>query len=309
MKKLFLCLLSLSLFVFVKAQSRNPIEGRWDLTYNRDGRELPSWLEVQHSGIRTWVGHFVAAGGSARPISEVFVEGSKFHFSIPPQWESQTAYLQVEGEVNGETMSGSMTMPDGKKYNFTGNRAPVLKRDKAPVWGSPIKLFNGKDLTGWQALGQTNQWVVENGILKSPKSGANIRTEKTFTDFKLHVEFRFPKGSNSGVYLRGRYEVQIEDANGESEPWVGGLGAVYGFLKPSEVAAKPAGEWQSYDITLIGRRVTVIANGKLIIQNQEIPGITGGALDSKEGEPGPIYFQGDHGPIEYRNIVITPAKG
>ncbi len=309
MKKLFLCLLSLSLFGWAQAQSRNAIEGRWDLTYNRDGRELPSWLEVQHSGIRTWVGHFVAAGGSARPVSEIFVEGSKFNFSIPPQWESQANYLKVEGEVNGETMSGSMTMPDGKTYSFTGNRAPVLKREKAPVWGSPIKLFNGKDLTGWQALGQTNQWVVESGVLKSPKSGANIRTEQTFTDFKLHVEFRFPKGSNSGVYLRGRYEVQIEDASGETEPWVGGLGAVYGFLKPSEIAARPAGEWQSYDITLIGRRVTVIANGKLIIQNQEIPGITGGALDSKEGEPGPIYFQGDHGPIEYRNIVITPAKG
>ena len=283
------------------------IEGRWDLSYNRNGRERPSWLEVNHSGLRTWVGHFVGDGGSARPISQIFVEGNKFHFSIPPQWESENNDMKVEGTVDGDKISGTITLPDGKAYPLTGDRAPSLRREKQPVWGAPIKLFNGKDLTGWTALGRENQWVVENGVLKSPKSGANIRTDKTFTDFKLHVEFRYPKGSNSGVYLRGRYEVQIEDSKGV-DPWIGGLGAVYGFLKPSDMAAKAAGEWQSYDITLIGRRVTVIVNGKMVIQNQEIPGITGGALDSKEGEPGPIYFQGDHGAIEYRNIIITPAK-
>ena len=152
-----------------------------------------------------------------------------------------------------------------------------------------------------------NQWVVENGVLRSPKSGSNLVSEQKFTDFKLHIEFRCPKGSNSGVYLRGRYEVQIEDNFGR-QPEKHLMGSIYGFLTPSEMAAKEAGEWQSYDITLIGRRVNVVANGKTIICNQEIPGITGGALDSREGEPGPIYLQGDHGPIEYRNIIITPAR-
>ncbi len=109
------------------------------------------------------------------------------------------------------------------------------------------------------------------------------------------------------MYLRGRYEVQIEDSKG-MEPLKDQFSAVYGFLSPVEMMAKNAGEWQSYDITLTGRLVTVVANGKTVICNQEIPGITGGALDSKEGEPGPIYIQGDHGPIDYRNIVITPAK-
>lgn len=182
----------------------------------------------------------------------------------------------------------------------------MLIRDRAPVWSTPIRLFNGKDLTGWKALGP-NQWVVENGALKSPHSGANLITERTFNDFKLHVEFRCPTGSNSGIYLRGRYEVQIEDSKGKL-PEKHLLGAVYGFLTPSEMAAKDAGEWQSYDITLVGRMIDVVLNGKKIICNQAIPGITGGALDSNEGEPGPIYIQGDHGPIEYRNIVITPAK-
>ena len=197
-------------------------------------------------------------------------------------------------------------MPDGKSNPFTGVRAPSLKRSGEPAWGAPIVLFNGKDLSGWEALGTTNQWVAENGVLKSPKSGANIRTTQTYNDFKLHLEFRYPKGSNSGVYLRGRYEVQISDIQG-TEPTIGEYSAVYGFIKPLEIAAKGPGEWQTYDITLIGRMVTVVANGKTVILNQEIPGITGGALDSKEGEPGPIYFQGDHGPIEYRNITIQPA--
>ena len=167
-------------------------------------------------------------------------------------------------------------------------------------------MFNGKDLTGWHAQGN-NQWIVESGVLKSPKSGSNIMTDKTFDDFKLHVEFRYPKGSNSGVYLRGRYEVQIEDNKG-MEPALDFVGAVYGYVMPSEIASKGAGEWESYDITLIGRQVTIVMNGKTVVSNQQIPGITGGALNSKEGEPGPILFQGDHGPIEYRNITIATPK-
>ena len=185
-------------------------------------------------------------------------------------------------------------------------RAPSLKREGEPVYGEPITLFNGVDMKGWSAMGE-NQWKVENGILTSAKSGSNLVSDMKFTDFKLHIEFRYQKGSNSGVYLRGRYEVQIEDSKGR-DPWVGYLGAVYGFLTPSEMVARDPGEWQSYDITLRGRMVTIIGNNKLIISNQEIPGITGGAIDSKEGEPGPSMMQGDHGPIEYRTIIITPIK-
>lgn len=136
---------------------------------------------------------------------------------------------------------------------------------------------------------------------------ANLVTDATFRDFKLHIEFRYPKGSNSGVYLRGRYEVQVMDSKG-MQPDVGLFSAIYGFITPSEMMAKDAGEWQIYDITLVGRMVTLVANGKTVICNREIPGITGGAIDSKEAEAGPLLIQGDHGPIEYRNIIITPAK-
>ena len=120
---------------------------------------------------------------------------------------------RFEGWLNGNDLKGTMRFTDGKIYNWTAIRAPKLAYHKNPKWGEPIQLFNGKDLSGWKAMGE-NQWVVEDGVLKSPKSGANLVTESTFNDFKLHVEFRYPAGSNSGVYLRGRYEVQIEDNKG-----------------------------------------------------------------------------------------------
>lgn len=284
------------------------IEGRWDITVDMDGKPAPSWLEVHHSGVSTLVGRFVGDGGSARPVSKVNYDGSKMSFSIPPQWERSVNDLVVEGVVKDENnMSGTMVTPYGKTYTWTAVRAPSLKRTKNPVWGTPIKLFNGKDLTGWHVTGKKNQWVVENGVLKSPESGSNLVSDKKFNDFKLHIEFRYPKESNSGVYLRGRYEVQVEDSKGK-EATLDYLGAIYGFITPKEQVAKAPGEWQSYDVTLIGRRVTLIANGKQVITDQEIPGITGGALDSNEGEPGPFQLQGDHGPVEYRNIIVTPAK-
>lgn len=281
--------------------------GRWDITIDKDGKPVPSWLEVKLSGNRTLVGYFVGISGSARPVSKVNFDNGKFSFAIPPQWERGSQDLVLEGELTDTGIQGTIVMPDGKKYNWTGARAPWLKRTAVPVWGKPIQLFNGKDLTGWKALGE-NQWEVRNGILTSPRSGANLISEQKFTDFKLHVEFRYQKGSNSGVYLRGRHEVQIEDNSSDAHPSSHLFSGVYGFLTPSEIAALGPDQWQSYDITLTGRMVTVVANGKTVISNLEIPGITGGALDSNEGEPGPIYIQGDHGPIEFRKIVITPAK-
>jgi hypothetical protein len=282
------------------------LEGRWDITIQMEGNAKPSWLEVRHSGVSTLVGSFVAVSGSSRPISKVNVEGKNFAFTIPPQWERGSGDLSVQGTFDGTGISGTITFPDGKNYPFTGMRAPSLRSSKTPTWGTPIALIQN-DLKGWHGNGDNNQWVVEKGILRSDKSGVNIITDKTFTDFKLHVEFRYPKGSNSGVYLRGRYEVQISDSKGK-DPVFGELGGVYGFISPSEQVAKEPGEWQTYDITLVGRMISLVANGKAVITNQEIPGITGGALNSNEGEPGPIFLQGDHGPVEYRNIVITPAN-
>ena len=281
------------------------LEGRWDLTIMVKGKESPSWLEVRHSGLHTLIGEFVGSGGSARPISKINFTDDKMSFTIPPQWETGND-MMMAGTLKDDALNGTVLMPDGKSYEWKGVRAPSLHRTKEPIWGQPVNLFNGKDLTGWHTNGP-NQWIVENGVLKSPRSGSNLVSDQKFNDFKLHVEFKYPEGSNSGVYLRGRYEVQVSDNKG-MEPLRDYFGAIYGFIAPTDMMAKAPGEWQMYDITLVGRNVTVVANGKTIICNATIPGITGGALDSNEGEPGPIYFQGDHGAIEYRNIVLTPTK-
>ena len=305
----WLCLFFFSCVSTINSQqptlpSKEDLKGRWDLVVQKDGQQLPSWLEVYKSGRSTLVGRFVYAFGSARPVAEVKMDGNKFSFQIPPQWEGGTMDMLFEGNIEGDALKGTMRYTDGKMSDWTGTRAPKLSHTINPIWGAPTALFNHKDLSGWTAKGE-NQWTVKEGILTNSKAGANLISEEKFTDFKLHVEFRYPEGSNSGIYLRGRYEVQIEDNYG-MEPSSTLFAGVYGFLTPNEMVAKPAGEWQAYDITLIGRRVTIVANGKEVITNQNIPGITGGALDSREEEPGPIFIQGDHGPIEFRSIVITP---
>ena len=281
--------------------------GRWDITITTPTGSAPSWLEIDSSGREALVGRITGIVGSARPITEIITAGDSLRFAVPRQWENGNGELRVVGRLQGDHLVGRMTFPDNSTLNWRGVRAPLLVRAHAPAWAAPITLLDQNDLNGWLAMGSPNQWVVHNGVLTSPKSGANLRTSRTFGDFKLHVEFRYPKESNSGVYLRGRHEVQIEDDYGQG-PDSHRFSGVYGFISPSEIAAKPAGQWQTFDITLIGRMVTVVANGKMVICNQEIPGITGGAIDSNEGEPGPLYLQGDHGPVEYRNIIITPAR-
>ena len=293
------------------AQSRNASDallGRWDLVVERGTQTSPSWLEVERSGNATLVGQFVGSGGSARPIAKIEFTDGTFRFAIPPQWESNPKDITFEGKLDGERITGSMTMGDGQKVTWSGTRAPSLRRTGQPAWGEPITLFNGKSLDGWQPVGRRdNKWSAAGGILQNADSGDNLVTVQKFDDFKLHMEFRVPKGSNSGVYLRGRYELQVDDAAG-LEPSSHHLGGVYGFIAPSENVARAAGEWQSMDVTLVGRMITYQLNGTSIICNREIPGITGGAIDSVEADPGPLLLQGDHGPVEYRNIVITPAK-
>lgn len=283
------------------------ILGRWDITVNISGKDFPSWLEVERSGTRALVGRFVGPGGSARPISQVNFSNDKLGFSIPPQWEEGTNNLNFETTLQGDSLVGVITLPDGRNCRCSAVRAPALIRNAKPVWDKPVQLFNGKDLKGWHASGTNNQWIVENGILKSPKPGSNLISDASFTDFKLQVKFRYREHGNSGVYLRGRYEVQITDYHKET-PRKDVLGSIYGFIAPSESAGKKPGEWQTYEITLIGRMVTVVLNGKTIICNQEIPGITGGALNSHEAVAGPIMLQGDHEPIEYGAIIITRAR-
>lgn len=288
------------------AQPHAALIGRWDVTVEGPDGAYPSWFEVQQSGYRTLVGQYVGQFGSARPIAHVRFDGEHFRFAVPPQWEQRTNDVVYEGTLDGETIRGA-TNGDNGTLRWTARRSPDLARTGEPRLGTPITLFDGASLGGWrpQFLEADNGWEARDGLLVNAKPGNNLITEQTFDDFELSLAFRYPEGSNSGIYLRGRYEVQVEDSHGEKAN-SHRIGGVYGFLTPSLNAAKPHGEWQEMTIRLIGRQVTIHLNGERIIDRQEIPGITGGALDSHEGEPGPLMLQGDHGPVEYRDIVLTP---
>lgn len=296
--------------------SSDDFVGRWDMTVTTADGAHPSWLELTREG-EQFSGRFVGKVGHARPVDDITIRGATLTFTLPTQYEEMDFDLSFTGTLAEGSLSGktNANAPEGTELDWTAVRAPELAAPQSVEWGEAIELFNGKDLEGWHLLDpeQDQFWKAADGVLVNDVSdegdvgeGTGLITDATFANFKLHLEFKYPKGSNSGIYLRGRHEVQIQDDFGK-EPFSRSISGVYGFIDPTENAARKAGEWQSMDITLLGRYVTVVLNDTTVIDNQEIAGITGGALDSREGEPGPIFIQGDHGPISFRNIVITPA--
>jgi hypothetical protein len=214
----------------------------------------------------------------------------------------------VEAGDNGETVS-----------RFYGRRLPPMpaRPDLGKVrFGEAVPLFNGRDLSGWRTWRpeKKNGWSVKDGLLinETPKTDfsaygdyANLMTTREFGDFQLRIEFRVPPGGNSGIYLRGLYEVQVLDRDSRMQG-ISGVGSVFARVKATTNAGKPGGEWNRYDITLVDRHVTVVLNGVKVIDNEPVEGPTGGALRSDVTLPGPIYLQGDHTSVAYRNIRLRP---
>jgi len=286
-----------------------PFLGRWDLSIKSPKGELPSWIEISEEHAQPKV-VMVGVSDHATPLAKVEIKDGQLGFLSPKGEEGFAEDTLFKGKLVGSQLVGTTTSPSGASWPWTGRRAPALKRAGTPKWGNPVSLFNGKDFMGWKFSdpGRAATWTIEGGTLVSNGHGPEIITKSKFGDFKLHVEFECAPKSNSGVYLRGRYEVQVETENDQSPP-NRHMGAIYGFLAPTPEPPLKVGEWQSFDITLVGRTVTVIQNGQTIIDKQEIPGITGGALDSHEELPGPIYLQGsEEGRVAFRSIVITPAE-
>lgn len=328
--KLAFVVLSAVITVTVWGASQNPFIGNWALTIPGGGA---GWLGIKEENGKL-TGSILWGGGSVVPVSSVEVKGDTLIvtrvYNIKTKDASGNPITRKEVEtitakLEGDKMNLTIGRDRGdgspvKTQTFTGKRIPPLppKPDLSKVkFGEPIVLFNGKDLTGWRLTdpNAVNGWVVENGILKNKaeqepgkphKNYGNLRTEQEFEDFNLTLEVRVPKGGNSGIYLRGIYEVQVADTYGKPLD-SHNMGAIYSRIKPSVNAEKPAGEWQKFDITLVDRHVTVILNGVKIIDNEPLLGCTGGALWSDEFRPGPIYLQGDHTSMEYRNIVLRPV--
>jgi Domain of Unknown Function (DUF1080) len=282
--------------------------GRWDLTLKGPDAEYPSWIELteEHGQLKA---SFVGRWGSARPLPKVDVKDLQLMFVSPKENEGLAEDMVFAGKLLGTALEGIVNGANGQTWTWTGVRAPALKESQASSWGRPVPLFDGKSLSGWKMMPPEGKpaWTVKGGALVKPPNGPELINELMFNNFKLHLEFNCGRKANSGVYLRGRYEVQIETDSSGAPP-SHHTGAVYGFIAAKPEAPRTPDLWQTFDITLLGRYVTVVLNGRTIIDQQEIPGITGGALDSHEGMEGPIYLQGSEGgKVLYRNIVITPG--
>ena len=315
------------------AENHNPFLGNWALTIPGGGA---GWL-----GVTDQHGYYDASilwgGGSVLPVASVFFsdDGDLLYVTRLNEVRRKDASGKVVrtnqfteaivANVSGDdlTLTRFVGRENGKgliKEQFTGKRIPPVPPapDLSKVkFGPPITLFNGKNLDGWKltAPKQVSGWSVQDGILinrpvqekgKPHQAFGNLRTEQEFEDFNLALETRVGPGWNSGVYLRGIYEVQVTDSYGQKlDPHH--MGAIYSRITPSVNAEKPSGEWQTLDITLVERHVTVVLNGTKIIDNAPLLGCTGGALWSDEFRPGPIYLQGDHTGVDYRNIVLKPV--
>jgi len=287
----------------------NPFMGRWDLVVTPSkGTAFPGWMEVVEKDGKL-AGRFQPRGGSVRPAADVKIEGSLLLLTMSAASGKSPAVVW-EITANGNQVTGAQKRGNTVLAQCNGVRAPALKRKAPKAWTTPESLFNGQDLTGWRPDNPSiNHWVAKDGTLLCEAKGANLMTTRKFDDFKLHIEFNCPDDGNSGVYLRGRYEIQVEYAPPGIEDAYHAMGSIYGYLAPSVELPRRPGQWESFDATLIGRTLTLARNGVTIIANQEIPGITGQALDSNEGEPGPIHIQGDHtGGMMYRNITISLPK-
>ena len=312
----------------LSAQEKNcaasPYIGRWALTLPGGGA---GWLGVERLSCGALKGSLLWGGGSVLPVAEARIEN---HALVVVR--KHTAKKDGKNVQNTETITAKLdgdklafasrtVNSDGKEIaqaQFSGKKIPDLppRPDLAKLkFGTPVPLLNGKDMAGWKAMNEKapNCWSMADGMLSNRvmgpdgknRHGTNIRTEAEFEDFNLKTDVRVPQSGNSGIYLRGIYEVQIAETFGKPCD-SHNMGALYSRIVPAVAAEKPAGEWQTLDITLVDRHLTVILNGKTTIDNQPVLGCTGGAMTSDEFHPGPIYLQGDHTDVDYRNMVLTP---
>jgi hypothetical protein len=286
-------------------ESRVALGGRWDLTVTTSHEQYPSWIEITDKGAAPSI-RVVGRVEGVHPAENVKIVGARLTFTTS-EWFGKRTEVSWELTATAGRLTGTEKRADGTVGRITGVPAPPLNRPAPAAWSKPESLFDGKDLNGWVPDNPAeNHWKAIGGDLVNEKAGANIRTRRTFQDFRLHIEYNCPKDGNSGVYLRGRYEIQVEYEKPGLNDRFHEMGSIYGFIAPSAALPPKPGQWESYDVTLVGRTVTVIRDGVKTIDAQEIPGITGGALDSREGDPGPLYIQGDHtGGMKYRNITIA----
>ncbi|HKA00503.1 MAG TPA: DUF1080 domain-containing protein [Candidatus Solibacter sp.] len=307
-RRLLFSLIAAGCLIPALPQKTSSFIGRWDIEVSpaAHGQIYPDWMELTEKNTM----RIQPKSGGALTVTDFKISGS--HLTVTwPHADAKSQAVTWELDLTEDRINGVERRNGGVSAYLAGTRAPALDRKPPAAWSEPQSLFNGKDLTGWEPIGTAkNNWTAKDGELVNQSAGANLKTSRTFTDFKLHVEFNCPNDGNSGIYLRGRYEVQIEYQPGDAADPLHSIGAIYSFVAPTINVSRKPGTWESFDIMLVGRRVTLFRDRIKTIDNQEIPGPTGGALDANENDAGPFYIQGDHtGGLRFRNITVqTPKK-
>ncbi|MEO8028300.1 MAG: DUF1080 domain-containing protein [Bryobacteraceae bacterium] len=317
-KLIFVATFAAALCWTASAQDSKAFLGRWDMTVTpATGTPYPQWMELVEKDGKI-EGRVQPRGGAWRPIVGAKAEAGKMIVAVSAAGRGPAIQWELTSS-GADKIAGVEKRGDSDGPKLAGVRAPKLDRPMPKKWSKPRALFNGKDLTGWEPIGNAanNKWIARDGELVNDNpevegqrgpGAANLKTTEKFQDFKLHIEVNCPEHGNSGIYLRGRYEVQVGTEGGKLPDHE--MGAIYSHYAPPAGAELGLGKWTAFDITFVGRHVTVVRDGKVYHDNVEIPGPTGGALDSNESEPGPFFLQGDHhGVIRYRNITISvPQK-
>lgn len=281
-------------FSGVPSIDRVDVEGTWICVADEDPDQIERKLILKQDGNK--VSGTYDDGELKGKVVGATLEGNKFSFKI----EAGDLSASCQAKIKGDYMSGTWET-ETDFGTFSGRRKRQL--------GQKIVLFNGKDFTGWHSRDPKRKkpkWAIRDGYMYPLPGATDIVTDRKFDDFILHVEYRLPKKhGNSGVYVRGRYEVQIYDDYGKGVS-KHGCCAIYSRVAPTKNVTKPYGTWQTLDITVVDHWITVVHNGVKVIDNAYLEGITGGALDPNENEPGPIMLQAHGEAVNFRNVVLTP---
>lgn len=288
----------------------NPFLGRWVLTSTGTPPAYVGWLEVTQEGNQSSA-TFSNRGGSPTPVASIQIVNGELVFqpAAGRRGPSPEHRLRAQGQkLTGTTKAGDQVV------EYVGARPPVWPAADASAahkFGTPVELFDGKSMDAWELVRPDQPWFVINGEMTNspagakPAPGSNLRSKQKFQDYRIHAEYKLDNGAHSGIYFRGRYEMQVLGDMGQPTDKFSHM-AVYGWVAPLVNASKPDNEWQTMIGTIVANKISVTLNGQKVHDNTTLQAMTTNVVDTNELEPGPIQIVGNDGKIWYRKITVTP---
>ncbi len=299
---------------------QNPFLGKWNLTGTGPDTAWVGWLEITQEGNELG-GSFLNRGGAPNKLAGARVENGELVFQGAARRGGPGP--EGHGKMQGSQMTVTIGVPatanaPARTMSLIGVHPPTFPPSDANAphtFGTPIELFDGKNLDAFTLVNPDKPWAVVDGLATNSLPtdpgtgravrGSNLISKQKFQDYRIHVEYKLDTGSHSGIYWRGRYEMQVVGDLGTPPSETSHM-SVYGRVAPLVNASVPDNEWNTMDGIIVGNRITVTLNGKKVHDNATLPGITGNALDANELAPGPVQLVGDDGKLWYRRVTITP---